>query len=221
MSTPQIIPGQQFGKWTVLRETEALYGGRLRPLWDCQCVCGTVRGIASDALVGGKSKQCRTCGNRANAAMKPRLTHGQSDTRLHNIWILMRRRCGDAGSRDFHRYGGRGISVCAEWGDFAPFYAWALSNGYESGLTLDRVDNDKGYSPDNCRWATRTTQNRNRRDNIRYNWKGALLTLAEIAEAEGVKLTMLRQRVERRKWPLSPAVTLPAGTHIKGAPSCS
>lgn len=215
MSTQPTI-GQQFGKWTVLREKQAVYGGRLRGLWVCKCACGTVRRIAADALVSGKTTQCRNCSNREKAAMRSRLVHGCSGSRLHNIWMLMRRRCGDAQHPDFHRYGGKGISVCCEWNDFSTFQEWALSNNYEESLTLDRVDNDMGYSPENCRWASRVSQSRNRKNNIRYDWKGRRLMLSEIAESEGISLTMLRQRVQRRSWPLEMAVSLPAGSRMKG-----
>lgn len=129
----------------------------------------------------------------------------------------MLRRCGDARQPDFNRYGGRGIYVCRDWHNFEPFYEWATSNGYRDDLTIDRADNERGYSPENCRWVDRTVQNRNRRDNIRYDWKGSSKTISEIAESEGVSITMLRQRVQRRGWPLDVAVSLPAGNHIKGA----
>ena len=220
MSSLNDLSGKTFGKWTVMRGTMARYGGRLRHLWDCKCECGTERAVANDALVSGKSTQCRDCGNREKAALKSRLVHGRSGTRLHRIWMLMRRRCGDAKCPDFPRYGGRGISVCREWLDFAQFHDWATANSYDPSLTLDRIDNDKGYGPGNCRWVSRTTQNRNRGNNPRYEWKGQMLMLSERAEREGVRLTMLRQRVQRRGWPLVAAVTFPSGTHLKGENAC-
>lgn len=216
MSSLNDLSGKTFRKWTVMRGTMARYGGRLRHLWDCRCECGTERAVANDALVSGKSTQCRDCGNREKATLKSRLVHGGSGTRLHNIWMLMHRRCGDAKHPDFKRYGGRGISVCREWKNFTAFHEWASVNGYAAGLTLDRIDNDRGYRPDNCRWVSRTTQNRNRGNNIRYEWKGQMLILSEISERECVRLTMLRQRVQKRGWPIEAAVTLPSGTRFTG-----
>lgn len=218
MSGPHpFTPGQMFGLWTVVAESKTVRAGRARRVWQCKCACGTVREMEPYALTCGQSTQCRNCGNREKAAARPRLTHGGSETRLFTIWMLMRRRCSNPQNPDFPHYGGRGITVCAKWMTFEPFRDWAINNGYEASLTIDRINNDAGYSPENCRWATRAAQNRNRRDNIRYSWKGRSLLLSEIAESEGVCLTMLRQRVQRRHWPLLEAVTLPTGTHLKGA----
>jgi len=197
MTHSDSLVGRTFGKWTVVGGTQATYGGRLRHLWDCRCECGTVRGIANDALLSGKSTQCRDCGNREKAASRPRLVHGGTGTRLYNIWSLMKRRCEAPECADFPLYGGRGISVCPEWRDFANFRDWALGSGYSAELTIDRRDNNLGYHPDNCRWATRTIQNRNRRNNQRFAWRGRSLMLSEIAEAEGVSPDILRQRVRR------------------------
>lgn len=204
-----ITPGQRFGKWTVIRETQAVYGGRLRGLWDCECACGMVRGIAADALLGGKSTQCRNCSNREKAAAQPRLTHGGTDTRLYNIWMQMKRRCRIPTHQDFHLYGGRGISVCPAWLEFKPFQDWALANGYQPHLTIDRDDNDRGYEPGNCSWKTRAEQNRNRRDNQRHLWRGEHLLLSEIAELEGIPHDILRQRVKRDGLTVEIAVTRP------------
>ncbi|WP_298172077.1 hypothetical protein [Novosphingobium sp.] len=88
------------------------------------------------------------------------LRHGQSGSRLHVIWVNMRKRCADTEDKD---YGGRGISVCSAWLVFETFRDWAQKNGYRDDLTIDRVDNNKGYYPQNCRWTTATTQARNRR----------------------------------------------------------
>ncbi len=151
--------------------------------------------------------QCRDCSNRQKAVLRSRLTHGATQTRLYNIWTLMRRRCDDVMCADFSRYGGRGITVCAEWEkDFAAFQSWALSNGYSDELTVDRENNNRGYEPGNCRWITRAAQNRNRRDNQNYFWRGQDRTLPEIAEMEGISHDLLRQRVRRDGLSVSEAV---------------
>lgn len=95
---------------------------------------------------------------------KGRPTHGLSKHPLYSVWKDMKKRCYGTKSKYYHNYGGRGITVCEEWKtDFKAFYDWAIKNGHKEGLTIDRKDNDKGYSPNNCRWATRSMQSSNQR----------------------------------------------------------
>ncbi len=103
-------------------------------------------------------------------------------SRLYQCWRAMLARCYQASHEAFDRYNGRGIGVCEEWRDYAAFLQWALNNGYAEDLTIERCDNNKGYSPDNCRWATMSEQNRNRRDNIRVTAFGETKVLKDWAQ---------------------------------------
>lgn len=206
----EVLIGARFGKWTALGSVRAQWGGRERNLISCKCDCGTKKAIPLNDLRVGNTTQCRNCGNRQKAALKPRLTHGMTDSRLHCIWMQMRRRCVSRACPDYPRYGGRGITICTEWQEFEPFQRWSEQNGYADHLTLDRRENDQGYRPDNCRWIGRAAQNRNRRDNKRYLFAGRMLMVSEIAEITGQSLVMLRQRIQTYGWSIERATTEPA-----------
>lgn len=205
--------GRRYGKWLVTDAVRAEISGRERNALMCECTCGQRRVILPTALRLGQTTQCSTCGNREKAARKPRLTHGGSDTLLYGIWANMKARCTKEYSDDYHRYGGRGITVCEEWQDFAQFREWAEVSGYRQGLTIDRRDNDRGYEPSNCHWTDRTAQNRNRRDNKRYAFRGENLMISEIAERTGVSRSMIYLRVHRYGFDIDRAVSQPARGH--------
>ena len=108
----------------------------------------------------------------------------------------MKDRCYNERSLDFKHYGGRGIKVCDEWkDDFMPFYEWANANGYKDDLTIDRIDVDSGYSPDNCRWVSMTVQSNNRRTNKVFTYNGKTMTVAEWARETGVKYGDIQNRL--------------------------
>lgn len=126
-------------------------------------------------------------------------THGMSNTRIYTIWSSMMARCYRRSHNRYTHYGGRGISVCHEWRTFAGFYA-AMGASYRDGLTLDRIDTDGSYCPENCRWATQTEQQRNRTNNVLVRTRWGAITLAELSERTGIAYDTLRNR-RRRGWP--------------------
>lgn len=143
-------------------------------------------------------------------------THGQTETRLYYIWTSMKARCFNQNNHSFKYYGNRGITVCEEWKQsFESFAAWANANGYSDTLTLDRLDNNKGYSPDNCRWADRTAQSRNRRNNRLLTYKGETKTFGEWAEITGIKNEVLWKRLLIYGWSVEKAFTTPVKEHKK------
>lgn len=118
--------------------------------------------------------------------------HGYSKTRLHRIWVAMRKRCRNPNDSSFKHYGGKGIKVCEEWdNDFMTFREWALNNGYTDELSIDRIDNNKGYSPDNCRWATQREQVNNQSSNIKLVFQGKAYSPNEVSKLSGININTI------------------------------
>ena len=159
------ITGQRFGRLTVIRRSGTCNGRNAT--WLCVCDCGKERVVKGTSLRSGHTVSCGCFHSQLMA--EKMTTHTQSRSRLYGVWNSMRSRCYRPADKHFHHYGGRGITVCNEWlNNFQAFYDWAMSNGYDENAprgqcTIDRIDNDKGYSPDNCRWITIQEQQFNKR----------------------------------------------------------
>lgn len=142
------------------------------------------------------------------SAKRPR--HGKSSTALCRVWYEIRKRCTNKNYKHFNHYGGRGITMCNEWWDsFQAFYDWSVSNGYKEGLTLDRIDVNGNYCPDNCRWVNRKVQANNTRSNHYITFNGETHTMSEWAEITGISYSTLRSRINLYKWDINKALTIP------------
>lgn len=158
--------GQKFGRLTVIEELPERKNGLI--VYKCQCKCGKYTNVIGRELRRGHTKSC-------GCLIHDTITkHGKADTRLYSIYQNMLGRCYNKNNPRYKDWGGRGIKVCDEWlNDFQAFYDWAMNNGYKENLTIDRIDNNKGYTPSNCQWLTLYEQSQNRRNtlNVRYHNK--------------------------------------------------
>ena len=143
----------RFGSLTLV---ERLPGGQK---WLCRCDCGN---LVTTQIASG-SRQCNDCAIKLRGRIKHGHNRSNGPDRIYRIWTGMKSRCQNPNDTGYRNYGGRGIGVCDEWQDFEPFYDWAMSHGYSDDLTIDRIDNYRGYEHDNCRWITMNEQAKNRR----------------------------------------------------------
>lgn len=154
------LTGRRFGRLTVQGQCGRNPSGKI--LWLCACDCGNIAKSTTQGLKSGRSQSCG-CYNK-DRIREHFTTHGGTHSRLYSIWQSMKTRCYNQNSKAYRYYGGRGISICAEWlHDFGAFQRWALSHGYQDDLTIDRINVDMGYCPENCRWASWHEQRINQR----------------------------------------------------------
>lgn len=205
------ISGQTFSRLTVV----AFAGqdaGHLA-LWECRCECGTVKVLRGSDLRGGQVKSCG-CLFASDEFRERFTTHDMTHSPEYTSWRSMIERCENPEASNYDLYGGRGISVCERWRQ--SFEAFFEDMGPRpDGHTLDRKEGDGNYEPGNCRWATRTQQQRNRRNTIWLSINGERKPLAEWAEIGGLPIETLRHRVNYLKWSAEKAVFQPLQKHVR------
>ena len=206
MGNAMNLIGERFGRLVVIERAGTDASGHTA--WKCKCDCGNEKIARGSHLKVGYIK---SCGCLVIDTLRDNSTkHGLEHTRIYRIWQGMRLRCYNEKSNRFHRYGGRGITICDEWkNNIQSFYDWAMSSGYREDLTIDRIDNDKGYSPENCRWVTIKEQMNHTSKNRHMTINGVKKTIAEWAEESGMNYSTLYTRIITNGWSLERALTEP------------
>lgn len=185
------LTGQKFGRLTVMNLLSERAKNGMK-IYKCLCDCGNYVNVRYGNLTSGNTKSCG-CFN-SDYSSKRNSTH----TRLYKIYYNMKTRCYNKNATRYADWGGRGITICEEWlDDFMSFYDWAINNGYHDSLTIDRIDNNKGYSPDNCRWITNKEQSNNRRNNILLTYNHVTKTIKEWANDLGINYYTVIGRYHR------------------------
>ena len=195
------ITGQRFGRLIVIERRGSMYDKPVSA-WLCKCDCGNEKIVSLIHLRNGATKSCG-CLNKEIAAERGRKSrigerarkHGDFGTKLYGIWAAMKRRCNNPKTRYYADYGGRGIKVREPWSsDYSSFKLWAISAGYEEGLSIERIDVDGDYCPENCKWISKNEQNANKRVSIRLEFQGNTYSIKELSQLTGLKERTIQAR---------------------------
>lgn len=197
------LTGQKFNYLTVEKRLENAIGGI--SVWLCKCDCGNYTKVRGSNLKNGAVKSCGCLKHIPYTK-----THGMTHTRLYHLWNAMKNRCNNPKVQSYKRYGGRGISVCEQWEkSFISFYEWAINNGYSEDLSIDRIDNNGNYCPENCRWIPLKEQCNNRKTNIVFEYNGEKHNLMQWCKLLDLDYKFIHNRIYRLKWDFERAITTP------------
>jgi hypothetical protein len=194
------LTGERFGR--LLVEGTSGYNKHHQLYWKCECECGNYKEVLGSLLRNGMTQSCGCL--QKEAAAKINYKHGMAKTPIFNIWWSMMQRCYDKNSQAYNRYGGRGINVCDQWQQFEGFYA--AMGDKPKDMSLDRIDNNGDYSPENVKWANAKTQANNRKSNVVLEHNGKKQTMQQWSDELGLKVGTVWARLNRG-WNISQALT--------------
>lgn len=207
--------GKKYGRYTVIaRAKRPNYASEKRAYWRCLCECGEERILAGKSLRNGNSKSCGCAVTEKLVAFNT--THGMCHRKEYKIWENMKTRCTNPKNEMYRYYGGRGIFVCDSWKhSFAEFYK--DMGKCPPGMSIDRIDNNGDYKPENCRWADTETQRNNRSNNNLITYQDKTLSIAQWSRNIGISSGTLRGRIKTSKWPIEKALTTPIMSYAESS----
>jgi len=221
----QIDIKERYGMWTSIKEVEPIISfkhrsdtGKIREvkyrMVECRCDCGKIKVVNLYHLNKGKSKSCG-CVITKNIVFI-NTTHKQTGTSLYKRWKSIKQRCNNPNHRYYKDYGGRGIDICEEWSNnFEAFYYWCIENGYKRKLQIDRRDNSKGYSPNNCRWISASDNCLNKRNTVYVEYGNERMTLSSFCKTMGLDYGKTRERVRGHGWSLEKVIKVEEAAKYK------
>lgn len=212
MVAPIPLDGRRFGRLKVLRRhKESTPAGKAR--WICRCDCGKRLVVISPSLIAGRTRSCGCLHDEISGARLR--THGMSKTQPeYSPWKAMRSRCGNKAHRSYHLYGGRGIRVCSRWSRFTKFLK-DMGPRPTARHSIERKDPNGDYEPSNCYWATSSQQVRNRRNSLRFEYRGEFLPLADWCERLQVGYDLVYSRIYTHGWSFEDAVAIPVNAKYR------
>ena len=206
------LAGKRFDRLCVIERVENnKYGNSV---WLCQCDCGKQLRVRGDSLIKGNTKSCGCL--RTEKVIERAKTHGKTNTKCYMEWANMKARCYNPNNKQYKDYGGRGITICDSWlNDFEAFYNYisTLPHFNEKGYTLNRIDNNGNYEPNNVEWADSITQANNKRNNHLITYNGKTQSLSQWAIEIGLNRSTLEQRINKYHWSIEKALTTPIKKH--------
>ena len=191
MGRSKNLIGNKYNALTVLEKTDKRDSSG-NVYWLCKCDCGNTRLVKTHSLLSGHTKGCG-CHITARKGKYVR------KSRLYNTWSCMRKRCYNPNDKRYKKYGGRGITICDEWLDYDNFYEWAMANGYQDDLSIERIDVNGNYEPSNCTWIPMSKQGDNTTRTVKHNINGRLMTIRQIANELGVSYGAVQHRIQRKQ----------------------
>jgi hypothetical protein len=208
------ITGNKYNRLTAIKldHIKRCSNGRAMHYWLFQCDCGNTTVTRKCDVIRGTIKSCGCY--RLDMQREKNTTHGESSLKLYGVWNGMIQRCTNENAAGYINYGGRGVSIDKAWGKYEQFAKWAKLNGCQEGMQIDRIDNNGNYGPNNCRWVTRSENNKNKRTNKRICYNGLNLTYSEWAKRLNGPKNLISRRI-KEGWNEIDAVSTPIKDHAR------
>lgn len=196
----EIKQGEKLGKWTIIEEiAPKIISNKPRRMFRCKCECGNIGEVQLVCLRNGHSTSCG-CEQKKKASAA-NTKHGLEKHPLYSTWKNMKKRCNNPNASEYENYGGKGICVGEDWSNnFQSFYDWSIDNGWSKELTIDRIDTNGNYCPENCRWASIEVQMNNMTRNHYIEYEGNTYTLSTLAKHLNIPYNIVRYRLSNCKW---------------------